>query len=299
VIEKVTPVVDGGRYPIKRTVGEDVVVEADVFADGHDCVGVALLSRRDGELEWHETPMTFLMNDRWQASFQTVELGRYVYTVTGWVDHFQTWRQGFIKKIDAGQAAPVEILQGARLIDAASQRAPGAEGQSLKEWADRLKSSDESERRRIEQVLDQNLAVVMAKYPDRRFAAQYERELGVVVDREKARFSAWYEMFPRSCSQRGMHGTFKDCEARLPYIASMGFDVLYLPPIHPIGITHRKGKNNVPTAGPDDPGSPWGIGSSDGGHEAVFGKGEIVRDRNRVGSGLSVFSRPPVRYATS
>jgi len=269
VIENVTPVIDGGCYPIKRTVGEDVVVEADVFADGHDCVGVALLFRRDGEPEWHETPMNYLTNDRWQASFQTTELGRYVYTVAGWVDHFQTWRQGLMKKIDAGQAVLVEILQGARLIDAASQRAPGVEGQSLKEWAARLGSSDESERRRIEQVLDPNLAVVMAKYPDRRFATRYERELGVVVDREKARFSAWYEMFPRSCSQGGTHGTFRDCEARLPYIASMGFDVLYLPPIHPIGVTHRKGKNNVPTAGPDDPGSPWGIGSSDGGHEAI------------------------------
>ena len=159
VIENVSPEVDGGRYPVKRTVGEDVVVEADVFADGHDCLGVALLFRRDGELEWHETPMTCLTNDRWQASFQTAELGRYVYTVIGWVDYFQTWRQGFIKKIDAGQAVLVEILDGVRLIDAASQRAPGVEGQSLKEWADRLKSSAESERRRIEQILDPNLAV--------------------------------------------------------------------------------------------------------------------------------------------
>ena len=134
VIERVTPEVDGGRYPIKRTIGEDVVVEADVFADGHDCLGVALLSRRDGDLEWRETPMTFLTNDRWQASFQAAELGRYVYTVTGWVDHFETWRQGFMKKVDAGQQVLVELRQGARLIDVVSQRAPGAEGQSLKEW---------------------------------------------------------------------------------------------------------------------------------------------------------------------
>ena len=154
VIERVTPEVDGGRYPIKRTRGEDVVVEADVFADGHDCLGVALLFRRDNESEWHETPMTFLTNDRWHASFRTAELGCYVYTVTGWVDHFQTWRQGFKKKIDAGQEVLVEILQGASLIDAASQRASGAEGQSLKKWAQRLQSSDESEQRRIEQALD-------------------------------------------------------------------------------------------------------------------------------------------------
>ena len=282
VIERMTPEVDGGRYPIKRTIGEDVIVEADVFADGHDSLGVALLFRRSGELEWHETPMTFLTNDRWQASFQATEIGRYVYTVTGWIDHFQTWRQGFKKKIEAGQEVLVEILQGARLIDAASQRAPGAEGQSLKEWAQRLKSSDTSEKRRIEQALDPNLAVLMAKYPDRRFATQYHRELEVVVDREKARFSAWYEMFPRSCSQRGEHGTFKDCEARLPYIASMGFDVLYVPPIHPIGVTHRKGKNNSPAAGPDDPGSPWGIGSPDGGHEAIHPQLGTVKDFRRL-----------------
>ena len=282
VIERVTPEVDGGRYPIKRTIGEDVVVEADVFADGHDCLGVALLSRRDGDLEWRETPMTCLTNDRWQASFQAAELGSYVYTVTGWVDHFETWRQGFMKKVDAGQQVLVELRQGARLIDVASQRAPGAEGQSLKEWANRLKSSDEAEPRRIEQALDPNMAVLMAKYPDRRFVTQYERELGVVVDREKARFSAWYEMFPRSCSQGSEHGTFKDCEARLPYIASMGFDVLYVPPIHPIGVTHRKGKNNSPAAGPDDPGSPWGIGSPDGGHDAIHPQLGTAKDFRRL-----------------
>lgn len=269
VIERVTPEVDGGRYPIKRTIGEDVVVEADVFTDGHDLVGVALLYRRDHDSEWIEAPMAFLTNDRWQASFPVTDLGRYRYAVTGWVDHFQTWRRDLKKKIDSGQNVLVELLQGARLIDEASQRAPKADGKSLKEWADQLQSSNVAAAGRIEQALDMDLAALMAKYPDRRFATRYERELVVVVDREKARFSAWYEMFPRSCSERDEHGTFKDCEARLPYIASMGFDVLYLPPIHPIGVTHRKGKNNSPTAGPNDPGSPWGIGSPDGGHKAI------------------------------
>jgi starch synthase (maltosyl-transferring) len=197
------------------------------------------------------------------------DLGRYRYTVTGWVDHFQTWRRDFTKKVDAGQSVLVELLQGARLIDEASRRAPKAEGQSLKEWAVQLRVSDAPESGRIEQALDLDMAALMAKHPDRRFATLYERELLVVVDREKAKFSAWYEMFPRSCSERGEHGTFQDCEERLPYIASMGFDVLYLPPIHPIGVTHRKGKNNAPTAGPNDPGSPWGIGSLDGGHKAI------------------------------
>jgi len=269
IIEKVMPEVDGGRYPIKRTIGEDVVVEADVFTDSHDLLGVALLYRRNHDPQWIEAPMAFLTNDRWQASFRVTNLGRHLYTVTGWVDHFQTWRRDLKKKIDSDQNVLVEVLQGARLIDEASQRAPKAEGTSLKEWADRLRSSDVPESGRIEQALDVEMAALMTKYPDRRFATLYERELVVVVDREKARFSAWYEMFPRSCSERGGHGTFKDCEERLPYIASMGFDVLYLPPIHPIGVTYRKGKNGSPIAGPDDPGSPWAIGLADGGHKAI------------------------------
>jgi starch synthase (maltosyl-transferring) len=269
IIERVTPEVDGGRYPIKRTIGEDVVVEADVFTDGHDLLGVALLYRSNHDPQWIEAPMAFLTNDRWQASFRVTNLGRHLYTVTGWVDHFQTWRRDLKKKIDSEQNVLVELLQGAKLIDEASQRAPKAEGTALKEWADRLQSSDVPESGRIEQALDMDMAALMAKYPNRRFATLYERELVVVVDREKAKFSAWYEMFPRSCSERGGHGTFKDCEERLPYIASMGFDVLYLPPIHPIGVTYRKGKNGSPVAGPDDPGSPWAIGSADGGHKAI------------------------------
>jgi starch synthase (maltosyl-transferring) len=278
VIERVTPEVDGGRYPIKRTIGEDVVVEADVFTDGHDLLGVALLYRRDCDPEWIETPMAFLTNDRWRASFRVAELRRYLYAVTGWVDHFQTWRRDFNKKVDSGQNVLVEMLQGAKLIDEASRRAPKAEGKSLKEWADQLRSSDVPESERIEQALDMDMAAIMAKHPDRRFATLYERKLIVVVDREKARFSAWYEMFPRSCSQSGKHGTFKDCAERLPYIASMGFDVLYLPPIHPIGVTYRKGKNGSPTAGPDDPGSPWAIGLADGGHKAIHPQLGTVKD---------------------
>lgn len=269
VIERVTPEIDGGRYPVKRTIGEAMVVEADVFTDGHDLLGVALLHRRNHDPQWTELPMVPLPNDRWHASFPVGDLGRYRYTVTGWVDHFQTWRRNFNKKIEASQAVGMELLQGARLIEEASLRASKAEGTLLKEWADQLQSSKVPEEVRIEQALDKDLAAKMAKYPDRRFATIYEKELVVVVDREKARFSAWYEMFPRSCSDKGSHGTFGDCEERLPYIASMGFDVLYLPPIHPVGVTHRKGKNNAPTALPNDPGSPWGIGSADGGHKAI------------------------------
>jgi starch synthase (maltosyl-transferring) len=269
VIETVTPEIDGGRYPIKRTIGEEVVVEADVFADGHDVLGVALLYRRHDDAQWIEASMAFLTNDRWQASFRVTDLGRYHYTVTGWIDHFQTWRRDFIKKKEAGQKVVIELLEGAGLIDEASRRAPKDEGKLLKAWADLLRSSDLPDSQRIDHALDLDLAAVVAKHPDRRFATVYEKELPVIVDRERARFSAWYEMFPRSCSKSGPHGTFKDCEERLPYIASMGFDVLYLPPIHPIGFIHRKGKNNAAHAAPDDPGSPWAIGSAEGGHKAI------------------------------
>ena len=281
VIERVTPEIDGGCYPIKRTIGEEVVVEADVFTDGHDFLGVALLYRPNHDPQWIEVPMVFLTNDRWHASFPVTDLGRYRYTVTGWVDHFQTWRRDFNKKLDASQNVLVELLQGARLIEAASLRAPKAEGKSLKEWADQLQSTNVPQEERIKRALDMEMAALMAKHPDRRLATIYEKELIVVVDREKARFSAWYEMFPRSCSERGEHGTFEDCEKRLLYIASMGFDVLYLPPIHPIGIAHRKGKNNSPAAGPNDPGSPWAIGSADGGHKSIHRELGTAKDFRR------------------
>ena len=270
VIERVRPEIDGGRFPIKRTVGEDVVVEADVFADGHDALSVLLQYRHEADQQWTDVPMEFLGNDRWRASFPVTTVGRYRYTVTGWVDHFVTWRRDLIKKIDGGQDVQVDVLIGAKLIDEAGGRATKEDGRKLAIWVTELRSAATPESDRIRVTLSPEVATLMAKYPDRRFATMYDRELAVVVDREKARFSAWYEMFPRSCSPKaGQHGTFKDCEARLPYIASMAFDVLYLPPIHPIGRTHRKGKNNAPTCGAADPGSPWAIGALEGGHTSI------------------------------
>ena len=270
VIERVRPEIDGGRFPIKRTVGEDVVVEADVFADGHDALSVLLQYRHEADQQWTDVPMEFLGNDRWRASFPVTTVGRYRYTVTGWVDHFVTWRRDLIKKIDSGQDVQVDVLIGAKLIDEAGGRATKEDGRQLAIWVTELRSAATPESDRIRVTLSPEVATLMAKYPDRRFATTYDQELAVVVDREKARFSAWYEMFPRSCSPKaGQHGTFKDCEARLPYIASMAFDVLYLPPIHPIGRTHRKGKNNAPTCGAADPGSPWAIGALEGGHTSI------------------------------
>jgi starch synthase (maltosyl-transferring) len=269
VISRVSPEVDCGRFPAKAVVGEPVEVEADIFADGHDAISARLLYRREGEPEWAEAPMEFITNDRWRGSFPVSQIGRYRYTLTAWVDRFQSWRQDFQKRVEASQEdIDLNLLVGADII--AGVGASKADSQQLREWAETLRSAEVSQKERIELALSEEVAGLMDKYPDRCFAITYPGELEIVVDREKALFSAWYEMFPRSCSaQPGKHGTFQDCEARLPYVAEMGFDVLYLPPVHPIGRTLRKGKNNAVEAAPGDPGTPWAIGAGEGGHKAV------------------------------
>jgi starch synthase (maltosyl-transferring) len=282
-IEGVRPEIDHGRFPIKRTVGEDIVVEVDAFADGHDVITVLLQYRQEAIRQWTEAPMEFLGNDRWRVSFPVTKIGRWQYTITAWIDHFATWRRDLVKKTEAGQDIQVDLLIGAKFIDEASGRATTEDRRTLAKWGKDLCSEDIPEADRIRMALSKEVETLMARYPDRRFASTYDRELTVIVDREKARFSAWYEMFPRSWSLKaGQHGTFKDCEARLPYIASMGFDVLYLPPIHPIGRTHRKGKNNAPTGGSADPGSPWAIGALEGGHKSSHPELGTLQDFRRL-----------------
>jgi starch synthase (maltosyl-transferring) len=268
VIEKVTPEIDCGRFSIKRVVGEKVVVEADIYADGHDTIAARLLNRaQDGE--WAETPMTLTSNDRWRGEFIVEDTQMYFYTVEGWVDRFETWKKDVKKKFDAGQDIKVDLLYGIDLIKAASKRAPVKD----KEGFRRLIESVENERDRgkaFSLACDESAVALMNRYPDRSFAGRYEKELPIVVDRKKAVFSAWYELFPRSCAaQPEMHGTFRDCESLLPAIAEMGFDVLYFPPIHPIGKTNRKGRNNLPSTDHGDAGSPWAIGSEKGGHKEI------------------------------
>jgi starch synthase (maltosyl-transferring) len=281
VIEEVSPEVDCGSFPIKRTVGEKVVVEADIFADSHDALSCLLLYRRAEDSRWTEVPMKFLVNDRWQGSFVVAEMGRYLYTVKAWVDRFQSWRRDLAKRVEAGQEVGVNLLVGAEIMEEAGKRAAGADSSKLREWAQTLQAPGEAAEK-IRLALDEETAALMDKYPEAYLATTYGKELPVVVDRTRARFSAWYEIFPRSCSsQPGKHGTFQDCEARLSYIASMGFDVLYLPPIHPIGRIHRKGKNNVPAAGPDEFGSPWAIGAEEGGHKEVHPRLGTLEDFRR------------------
>ena len=261
VIEGITPAVDGGRFAAKRIVGDEVVVEADCFTDGHDTLACLLLWRREGEAAWNETPMAPLGNDRWRGSFTAAAVGRYQYTVTAWVDHFLSWRHDF-----------------ARRVEGAAQRAKGAARTRLKGWAADLRSVTDAPTLKT-LGLDEELAALAARYPERNLASTYAVEHPLVVDRERARFSSWYEMFPRSAAnQPGRHGTLRDCAARLPAIAKMGFDVLYLPPIHPIGRVNRKGANNALVAGPADPGSPWAIGSAEGGHKALHAELGTLED---------------------
>jgi starch synthase (maltosyl-transferring) len=268
IIEGVKPQVDCGRYPIKRVVGEKVVVEADAFTDGHDVIHCLLRYRKEDERGWDEAPMEFLVNDRWRAEFVVTELGRYRYTVAAWVDHFLTWRAE-IKKRTEREDILLALLIGADLIEAAAVRASGEDAQQLRKWARTMRTEKSAEAgQRL--ALDESFTSLAMRYPDRSFETVYDNELAVVVDPVRARFSSWYELFPRSCSKNPeAHGSFKDCEAWLPYVAAMGFDVLYFPPIHPIGRVKRKGKNNALTATPDDVGSPWAIGAEEGGHKSV------------------------------
>jgi starch synthase (maltosyl-transferring) len=269
VISGVTPEIAEGRYAVKRARGERVEVQADIFADSHDALSALLLVRKDSQTGWSALRMQALVNDRWRASFVVDALGRYVYTLQAWVDRFKTWWLDLRKKVAAGQEVNVDLIIGADLVKAAVPRASDADAARLKRFGEML-GGDQATEARIRTALSRDLLQLMMRYPDRRFATTYAKHLQVMVERRRARFSTWYEMFPRSAAaEAGRHGTFKDCADRLPAIAAMGFDVLYLPPIHPIGDTHRKGKNNAAQAGPDDVGSPWAIGGPEGGHKAV------------------------------
>ncbi len=281
VIEHVTPCIDHGRFAAKRVVGETVSVEADVFTDGHDAVCARLLHRPDAEPQWRSVPMTALGNDRWRAEFVVERPGRHEYTVTAWRDPLETWRRDLLKKQSAGQDVSVDLRRGGELVHAAAARAGSEDRERLEEWAQSLAASQTGISERVTRAQSEELRELARRYPDPREVVRRDPPLAVTVDRERARYSTWYEMFPRSMAAAagsavsagsaasGAHGTLADCEARLPYIAEMGFDVLYLPPIHPIGATERKGPNGRTQASPSDPGSPWAIGSAAGGHEAV------------------------------
>ncbi|MBI1964461.1 MAG: alpha-1,4-glucan--maltose-1-phosphate maltosyltransferase [Candidatus Rokubacteria bacterium] len=262
VIEHVAPAVDGGRWPVKRAAGEVVEVSADIFKDGHDVLVAWLKYRRAAERTWRETPMVHVDNDRWAGRFTLDANARWVFTIEALPDPFRSWLADLAKRHAAGQDAVSELREGVALIRAAVPRVTGADGGALAAWAARLeRASDQAAA--VAAAAEPGLAALMERHLDRSEATWCEREFEVVADRPGARCAAWYEFFPRSS------GTLKDAEAQLEHAAAMGFDVVYLPPIHPIGRTHRKGRNNALVAAPGDPGSPWAIGSEAGGHTAV------------------------------
>jgi len=271
VIERLSPQVDCGRFAAKRTLGEQVVVEADVFGDGHDAVCCRLLHRSETSSTWERSAMSPLGNDRWRGSFRPLHLGRELYTVEAWVDHLETWRRDLLKRQDAGQDLTIDLLRGAALIDEAAMRAAtDDDAQRLRNWGSALSNGAVSIEERASLAQSEELHQIAGRYPDGVQLLRYEPALAVDIDRERARFSSWYEMFPRSFGREASgRGTLRDCVAYLPYVVRMGFDVLYLPPIHPIGEEERKGPNNRPSSDPEDPGSPWAIGSTAGGHKSI------------------------------
>jgi starch synthase (maltosyl-transferring) len=268
IIEGVEPQVDAGRFPAKRVVGDVVVVEADIFTDGHDRLEAVVLHKAEGDGQWREAPMVPLPNDRWQGRVPLQTLGRTVFTIEAWVDHFVTWHSDLKKRVNAGQDVRLQLLIGARLISAAAARADGADRTMLQE-ASSLLESDAPVDDRVARVFQDDLLPLMIRHADRTLATRFSRELVIVADPPRARYSTWYELFPRSAGGDGAHGTLRDVEAQLPYVAGMGFDVLYLPPIHPIGVAFRKGRNNSTSSQAGEPGSPWAIGGAEGGHTAI------------------------------
>ncbi len=268
IIEHVTPQIDDGKFPVKRVSGQRVVVRADIFADGHDQVSAVLLYRTVISKEWTETRMKDLGNDAWIGSFTIDQEVNYVYTVRGYINEFSSWRHDLEKRVSAGQDLSVDLKIGARIITDTISYSSVDTRNKLQAI---LKQIDQDDIKKATTIaLGSELLSLMEANLDKSKSFTYTKELQVVVDRKKAQFSAWYEFFPRSCSTTpGQHGTFKDCQRILPDIARMGFDVVYLPPVHPIGKAFRKGKNNATTCQPDEPGCPWAIGGAEGGHKSV------------------------------
>ncbi|MEO6958707.1 MAG: maltotransferase domain-containing protein, partial [Burkholderiaceae bacterium] len=304
-IGNVSPEVDDGRFPVKTQIGEVVLVQADIFMDGHDRILASVLWRAADETSWRETPMTVLENDRWEAQFSPTRIGKHCFTIRAWHDRWGSYREQLARKLAAGQDVSLNVEEGRALLLNAVQPhktlgypAEGAAqcAQSLTrilddvgmpQQAPHLKPRRAAAARRaselaaalpvpsaqpeqIQLLLSEAVAIAMRKTDVHQFEAACERPYELSVERREASFASWYELFPRSCGPKpGVHGTFKDVMKRLPAIRDMGFDVLYFPPIHPIGLSNRKGKNNSLDSGPDDPGSPYAIGSALGGHTSV------------------------------
>jgi starch synthase (maltosyl-transferring) len=288
VIERVWPEIDGGRFPVKRVVGDVLTVEADIYCDGHDRVAAALLLRREGEPHWQEAPMRLMDNDRWRGDVPLRNSGRSYCTIIAWRDLFSSWRQEISKKHSAGLAVELELEEGRLMIEKAIQGGPRRsdpdDRQALRSLLKQY-SDDPDRSSKLKWLTSRETGDLMARVGERTSLTRYERELEIWVDQCKAAFSAWYEMFPRSQSgDASRHGTFADVMRRLPYVRDLGFDVLYFTPIHPIGLTNRKGRNNALKPEPGDPGSPYAIGSEEGGHDAIHPQLGTFADFERLAS---------------
>ncbi|MBN9386641.1 MAG: alpha-1,4-glucan--maltose-1-phosphate maltosyltransferase [Chloroflexi bacterium] len=276
IIERITPEIDCGRYPIKRVVGDTVVVEADIFRDGHDLIAAALRYRQAGPdpefqdnplYAWQEVPMVKFDNDRWRCEFKVTELGTYIYQIEAWNDRFGTWEHDMEKRVAASSVEKSDVMEGVAIVNDSLNRIPQEEQAVVKKLLAAVEATkDPVEAGKL--FLTEEVTGLINRYPDRS-ASSFAHELKITVDPVIARFAAWYEIFPRSTGKPGTHGNFLTLIEDLPRIKSMGFDVLYLPPIHPIGRSNRKGPNNTLNAGPNDPGSPWAIGNENGGHKSI------------------------------
>lgn len=278
VIENVKPAINCGEFPVKRVVGDDLKVTADVFGDGHDITIAHLVFKHESKKRWNRVAMTKLLNDDWEATVNLPEEGIYTYKIEAWIDYALNWQHEIKRKIQDGQHVAVELLDGVQYLNAIKAK-------SAKNYLDKTKTIFEDPERyneAIKRAQSQELKDLFEKYPYQTFVTESD-EFKVKVDRRKAGFSTWYEIFPRSAgSDRNSHGTFKDVIDRLPHIAELGFDVLYLPPIHPIGEKHRKGRNNSVKAEKGDVGSPWAIGSEKGGHKSIHPELGSLKDFKKL-----------------
>ncbi len=278
IIENVQPVVDGGLYPAKRTIGETVQVSASIFGDGHDHIRASVLFKKADATKWNSIELLHTYNDEWQASFKVEEQGKYVFTIHAWIDHFDTWYDGFKKKAAAKVDVKVELMEGANFLKVIAENGKA----NLLNLATKLENTTKYQEA-IELVLSSGFAQIVKDYPLKENETKLDEEIEIVVEHFKANFSSWYEFFPRSSSfEAGKHGTFQDCIRLLPRVAAMGFDVLYFPPVHPIGKLNRKGKNNNVKAKSGEPGSPWAIGSDEGGHKSILPELGTLSDFKRL-----------------
>ena len=284
IIEGVSPAVDDGRFPAKRVIGDVVQIEADLFSDGHDLISAVVHHRHQSQKKTAEVRMRPLVNDRWRAEIRVEAIGFHLFTIEAWIDHFLTWHRDLKKRVDAAVAKndlEVQLQIGLEMIRAAASRAGARDRKKLQSFITMLESNDSIEEK-IEDMWSEDLLALMWRNSDRSLATNVECEYPIEVDRERAAFSTWYELFPRSTGSGGKHGTFRDVEAQLPRIARMGFDVLYLPPIHPIGEKFRKGRNNKVKADKADVGSPWAIGGKEGGHKSIHPQLGTMKDFERL-----------------